>query len=97
MNTCPPVVLNIWDADDGILDSDPDYLGRAVIYLKDASISEDNTIPEPKWHPIRIGFNLNDPDCGEILVSFSMVETDYSFKTPISYLNLNDEIEYQDY
>jgi hypothetical protein len=44
-----------------------------------------------------MGFNESDPESGEILVSFSMVETDYSFKTPISYLNLTDEIQYQDY
>lgn len=84
--------MNIWDYDDGMLDSDPDYLGRCVVYMKDAARSEDNTIPEPKWHPIRIGFNEKDPTCGEMLVSFAFVETDFSFKTPISYLKLTDEI-----
>jgi len=62
IENAPPIVLNIWDADD-LLDAD-DYLGRCVVYLKDASISEDNTIPEPKWHDIRIGFSDTEPPCG---------------------------------
>lgn len=34
----PPIVLNIWDKDEGIMESD-DFLGRAVIFLKDAAYS----------------------------------------------------------
>ena len=37
LDTAPPVVLNIWDKDEDLLDSTDDYLGRAVVYLKDAS------------------------------------------------------------
>lgn len=29
----PPLVLNIFDTDDEILDSTDDYIGRAVIFL----------------------------------------------------------------
>jgi hypothetical protein len=58
----PPILLNIWDKDD-FLDGD-DYLGRSVIYLKDANVSHDDTIPQPKWHDVRIGFNEKDPVCG---------------------------------
>lgn len=32
-----------------------------------------------------------------MLVSFAVVEDDYSFKIPINYLNLTDEIEYKDF
>lgn len=40
----PPVVLNIWDRDENILDDD-DYLGRCVVYLDEASICDDDRIP----------------------------------------------------
>ena len=36
IENAPPIVLNIWDRDEGIVDSD-DYLGRSVIYLNEAS------------------------------------------------------------
>jgi len=29
----PPIILNLWDHDDGILDSDDDFLGRCVVPL----------------------------------------------------------------
>ena len=63
LNDAPPVVLNIWDKDEQILDTD-DYLGRCVVYLNKASVSYDDSIPEPKWHDIKIGFSENDPPCG---------------------------------
>jgi hypothetical protein len=50
----PPVVFNIWDKDE-MLDGD-DFLGRCVVYLHDAAISNDDTIPEPRWHDIKINF-----------------------------------------
>ena len=37
LETAPPIVFNIWDHDADLLDSSDDFLGRAVIYLKDAS------------------------------------------------------------
>lgn len=79
-----------------MLDAD-DYLGRCVVYLSNASLSTDDTIPEPKWHDIRIGFSESDPPCGQMLVSFAVVEDDYSFKIPINYLSLTEEIEYKDF
>jgi hypothetical protein len=57
------VVLNIWDHDDSVLDGD-DYLGRCVVYLNEAAIVNDDTIPQPKWHDIKIGFNETDPASG---------------------------------
>jgi hypothetical protein len=63
INDAPPVVLNIWDKDDDLLDSD-DYLGRCVVYLNKASISQDDTIPTPLWHDVKIGFKEDEPACG---------------------------------
>ena len=53
-NDAPPICLNIWDKDE-MLDGD-DFLGRCVVHLKDTSYSQDDTIPEPKWHDIKMGF-----------------------------------------
>jgi hypothetical protein len=51
----PPIVLNIWDKDEGIMDGD-DFIGRAIIPLNEASYSEDDTIPTPRWHKVTMGF-----------------------------------------
>ena len=72
----PPIILNIWDKDEGVLDSD-DFIGRAVIFLKDAAFSSDDSIPDPKWHKIVMGFSDNEPSIGEILCSFSIVPDDF--------------------
>ena len=37
--TAPPLILSLFDRDDSLLDHTDDYLGRAVIHLKDASYS----------------------------------------------------------
>lgn len=87
--------MNIWDKDN-ILDGD-DYLGRSVVYLTEANVSHDDTIPKPKWHDIRIGFNPSDPACGGMLCSFSVVEDDYNYKIPMDYLRLTDEISYKEF
>lgn len=34
----PPIILNIWDKDEGMFESD-DFIGRAVIFLEDAASS----------------------------------------------------------
>jgi hypothetical protein len=78
------------------LDED-DYLGRCVVYLHEAAVSDDDTIPEPKWHDIKIGFTDKEPPCGQMLVSFSVVDDDYTYKIPIHYLKLTEEIEYNDF
>lgn len=53
----PPLILNIWDEDDDLLDSTDDFIGRAIIFLDDAAVSEDDSIPEPKWHKVVMGFS----------------------------------------
>lgn len=67
------------------------------MYLTDAAVSNDDRIPEPRWHDIKFSFRDSDPSCGQILVSFSVVEDDYSYKIPITYLKLTDEIEYKEF
>lgn len=55
-NDAPPIVFNIWDHDEDLLDAKDDYLGRCVVKLNEAAICDDDRIPEPRWHDIKIGF-----------------------------------------
>lgn len=86
MDNCPPVVLDIWDKDTMIGDSD-DFCGRAIIYLQDLDDNEisynymDETPPTPKWHPVKMGFGKDEPTKGQFLVSFT-VSTDYEKEFP---------------
>lgn len=105
LDTAPPIIFNIWDHDDDILDSTDDYLGRAVIYLKDAASNlefgdddeECNRVPKPKWHDIRIGFDESTPPCGQVLCSFIIARDDFNFETPARYMNLADHVPVQEY
>lgn len=107
LETAPPIVFNIWDRDEDLLDSTDDYLGRAVIYLNEASSnltehgSEDdiyaNNIPKPKWHDIRVGFDETQPACGQVLVSFVIARDDFDFLTPAQYVDLDKHIPKKDY
>lgn len=107
LETAPPIVFNIWDRDEDILDSTDDYLGRAVIYLNEASSnlsehgSEDdiyvNNIPKPKWHDIRVGFDETQPACGQVLCSFVIARDDMDFLTPAQYVDLDKHIPKKDY
>lgn len=63
LENAPPIVLNLWDEDSNPLDPD-DYLGRCVVYLHQTRVSTDDTIPEPLWHDIKLGFSDADPPCG---------------------------------
>jgi hypothetical protein len=74
--------MNIFDVDEGLISDSKDFLGRAVIFLKNASYGIDaNTIPRPKWHEIRVGTNNTDPKCGEILCSFCIYDDSKEVKT----------------
>lgn len=96
-NEAPPMILNIWDHDEGVFDSD-DFIGRSVIFLKDAAVSNDDEIPsEPKWHNVIMGFSQDDPSIGKVLVSFAVVPDDYRFKVPIEYMKLTDYVEFKEY
>jgi len=52
-------------------------LARAIITVNEANYSEGDAVPEPKWHPMR--FSPKGPVSGEVLLSFSIVEDDFSF------------------
>ena len=108
MENAPPIVLNIWDTDEDWTDNSDDYLGRAVIYLDQASSNlntdlvgdEDalnNSIPKPKWEKIRMGFDDSQPPCGEVLVSFIIARDDFEFSTPAKYLQLSDSVPTKEY
>ena len=46
-----PIIINIYDVDEGLISDSKDFLGRAVIFLNGASFTIDpNIIPTPKWH-----------------------------------------------
>ena len=37
LQNCPPIILNVWDTDSAGYQSEDNYIGRAVIYLDQAS------------------------------------------------------------
>ena len=84
----PPFIFDVYDVDKAFITKDTrDYLGRAVIQLKDSSYktvdkmtdSEDLKPDVPKWHPIRYAAGM--PASGEILVSFLFcVEFDHKLE-----------------
>jgi hypothetical protein len=42
----PPIIINIWDHDEGLLADTRDFIGRAVVFLdKIDDLSNDNRIP----------------------------------------------------
>jgi hypothetical protein len=48
----PPFILDVFDKDNIVKD---DFIGRAVIQIKDCAYSEINDKPAtPKWHPIKM-------------------------------------------
>mmetsp|Transcript_108930 Transcript_108930/g.150663 ORF Transcript_108930/g.150663 Transcript_108930/m.150663 type:complete len:285 (+) Transcript_108930:1299-2153(+) len=93
----PPIILNIWDFDDELIGSSKDYLGRAVIYLKDCKYSTNDDILEPEWHDIKLGFDESSPASGQVLVAFTVVNDDYDWKVPSKYLDLSKYVECQEY
>jgi C2 domain len=98
LTDAPPLVLNIWDRDTGILEGDDDFIGRAVIFLPESTYSKSDDIPaEPKWHKVTMGFNEGEPSIGEILCSFSIVESDHVFKIPCEYLKLSEYMNFKEF
>ena len=73
----PPFVLDVYDRDP--LSSD-DFIGRCIIPIGEASQNQVEEIPKPKWHKCRV--KPDGPTQGEILVSFSIMEVDYTFQGP---------------
>jgi len=68
--------LNFFDTDEGIFDSEDDFIGRAVIFMKDLSredLPSDDSISKPKWYPVK--YQQDDPtdekNGARVLVAFS--------------------------
>jgi hypothetical protein len=97
LNQAPPVILSIWDADEGFISDSADYLGRAVITLDQTKIKLNEQIPKPSWYPIKHGVGEKAPKSGEILASFSVVEADYNFEKVASAIDLSKYIDSQEY
>lgn len=92
LENSPPIILNVFDYDDGIVDSKDDLIGRAVISLPEAAsmddgikhISFDDEIPYPAWYPIKKHYD-DDVDfdtCASILVSIQIIDMDESYALP---------------
>ena len=87
LDTAPPIILDCYDTDDGLLDMSDDFLGRAVIHLNEASVAHSlntypkllNKPPQPIWHDLRVGNSKDLPTCGQVLCSFAVVEADFGF------------------
>ena len=78
----PPFIIDCYDEDETLVgDNDADYLARATIYYKEAeeklATTTEDIIPRPAWFPLR--FAPNGPSCGEVLISFAIVDDDFSF------------------
>ena len=86
-------MLDVFDWDKGPLEDD--FIARSIIYIDKCSYSTDNTVMRPKWHPCRL--NASAPPCGEILVSFSIVESDYNYATPLTYMRLSENVDCKEY
>ena len=105
LESAPPIILNVWDHDDALLDSTDDFLGRAIINLQDASTnlefgddeSKFNEVPKPIWHDIRFGFDKSTPACGQILCSFVVARDDFDFQTPVKYIKLSTYVPTKEY
>lgn len=84
----PPFILNIFDEDSNIFDSD-DFQGRAVIKMDQAEVGGGSDSPPlPKWHPIRMGFDEAETAKGQILVSFNLSDPGAQFRTLLKDINL---------
>lgn len=91
----PPIIIDCYDKDEGILDGGDDFIARALIYEKDAAVSYKDEVPTPKWHPFKL--KPDSPKCGEVLISFSVVESDFNFEFPHEYQDLTKEVEFDDF
>lgn len=96
----PPFIIDCYDEDETLVGkNDADFLARATIYYKDAleanAISEEDTVPRPAWFPMR--FSPKGPVSGEVLISFVVVDDDFSFNRQKEYVHLEDDVEMRDF
>ena len=96
----PPFIIDCYDEDQTLVGkNDADYLSRATIYYKDAveknAITENDEVPTPVWFPMR--FSAKGPTSGEVLISFAVVDDDFSFKKTLEYVHLEKDVPMADY
>ena len=90
LESAPPFILDIIDADSGLFDSD-DQVGRAIIQFQEAAYIMDEHVPKPRWHPIKREFKDDEPVMGEILVSFSIIDPGKEFSRTLDQIRLQPE------
>lgn len=94
----PPFLLDIYDYDT----LGDDFIARCKIPISEASYAlddetgaDDQPIPKPKWHGCKL--KPSAPDCGEILVSFSIVPDDFAYKIPLNYVSLKESVDFKEF
>lgn len=88
----PPFLLDIYDWD---MVGGDDFIARSIIKIEDAAITTGDDTPKPKWHPMHL--SPGSPACGEVLISFAIVEDDHTFKTPLNYLRVKDSVNFKEF
>ena len=96
----PPFIIDCYDEDQTLVGkNDADYLARATIYYKDAveknAVSYEDAVPRPAWFPMR--YSAKGPTSGEVLISFVVVDDDFSFEKPLDYVKLEDDVDMKDF
>ena len=92
----PPFIIDAFDEDKTLVgDNDADFLARSIIFLKDCAYSEGDTILKPKWHAMRT--SSKGPMSGEVLVSFAVVEQDFTFARTLEYIKLEDNVPMKEF
>lgn len=76
LDDAPPIILNFYDTDDGWFDSTDDYIGRAIVFLKDVEdLSIDDRIPKPVWYPVKYAMgDASDENGASLLASFALMD-----------------------
>ena len=98
IKNAPPIIISAFDTDAGFISSSNDYLARAVIYLDNASVNEDETqIPDPKWHDFKFGIKSTDPSCGQILCSFTVLDAGKEFTIPDEEVDIKSKVLSKEY
>ena len=76
-----------------------DYIGRAVIFLKDLGedLSTDDAIPYPQWFPVKADYNdvYNEEGGAAILCSFQIIPEDQEYQVPAEEIELELPMEIQ--
>ena len=97
----PPFIIDAYDEDQTLVGkNEADFLSRAVIYHKDAdeqgAVTTEDMVPRPVWFPMR--FSPKGPTCGEVLISFAVVDDDFAFTAPtVDDVRLEKNVKMKDF